>query len=205
MEFLREDKHKDFLHILDFLETAYSQRGVYRSNNLSKESAMDVICLNFTKVVNDTRAILLLAQQELYIQAGILCRNTIDACNLMMHIAFEGADAPIYKLWADGQRISHWKLIKRINTYLDRELDLSSYEKTRKTLDDFVHANYSALQLYPAQAPGPTQIDSAVFTDVTFWKPLMDLFLVSCLLVVPIIVSDLEEEANRFLDSMDVH
>lgn len=166
---------------------------------------MDVIGLNFTKVVYDTRAILLLAQHELYIQAGILCRSTIDACNLMMHIAFEGADAPIYKLWADGQRISHWKLINKINTHLDRELDLSSYDKTRKTLDDFVHANYTALRLHPAQAPGSTQIGSAVFFEITFWKPLIDLFLVSCLLVVPIMVSDLEEEANRFLDSMDVH
>ena len=44
-----------FIRALDFLEGVYSRRGPYRRSDLAEESTMDILVLNFTKVVNDCR------------------------------------------------------------------------------------------------------------------------------------------------------
>jgi len=199
MEFLSPETVRIYTQILDFMETAYMKCGAYRDGQLSEERPIDVLVLNFTKVVNDCRAILLLVQQGFYIQAGILCRSTDDACNLMMHVAFEGENAILLPKWLHGQRLTHWQIMEQLNRHLGKQLHLQSYEATRRKLDDFVHANYLALQLYPAQSPGSTALDNKSFSRITFWKGLLQLFIVSCLLCVPLFVPDLQRDANSYL------
>jgi hypothetical protein len=188
--------------VLTFLETVYAQRGAYERGNATAESPLDVLILNYTKVVNDCCAIRVLVQRGFYIQAAIISRSTIDSCNLMMHIAFEGEKASLVQQWLNDQNLKHWNLMKTLNRGLDQGLDLDLYEARRKELDDFVHANFSALQLYPAQSPGPTPLDEGALHRITSWMAIIDLFLVSCLLTVPLIVPDLEVKANRYLQQI---
>lgn len=193
--------------ILDFLEEVYIQRGPYQQGDATQESSMDVLILNFTKVVNDCRAILLLSQSGFYIQAGIIVRSTIDSCNLMMHIAFEGDNAPLFKQWLigkseTGKPVTHWKLVERLNERLKYQLNVDAYRKKRKQLDNFVHANYQALRLYPIQSPGPTPINKKSFRELIFWKGFFHVNLVSCLLIVSLIVPDLGEQAGIYLNQL---
>ncbi|MCX5637732.1 MAG: hypothetical protein NTX52_08595 [Planctomycetota bacterium] len=204
MEFLPPETVRTYTWILDFMETVYIEQGAYTGDQPSQERPIDVLVLNFTKVVNDCRAILLLVQRGFYIQAGILCRSTSDACNLMMHVAFEGENAILLPKWLHYQRLSHWQIMERLNSHLGKHLDLQSYETTRRKLDDFVHANYPALQLYPAQSPGPTVLDNESFGRITFWKGLIRLFIVSCLLCIPLLDPDLQEDTNSFLSLLGV-
>lgn len=191
--------------VLDLLEDAYRRRGQYQRGDPSQERTRDVLVLNFTKVVNDCRAILLLARSGFYIQAGILARSTGDACNMMMHITFEGDDATLVKQWLAGQGAKHWTIVRSLNSSLEPEhqLDTDAYEKSRRRMDDFVHGNYDSLKLYPAQAPGPTPLDASSFRELTFWKHLLYLYLFSCLLVVESIVPELEEKAKSYLDQLE--
>jgi hypothetical protein len=204
MQFLKTDQMSLYKSILDFLEAVYIRRGTYIRSDATEESPMDILVLNFTKVVNDCRAILFLTDQVFYIQAGILCRSTIDSCNLMMHIVFEGDNATLLAQWLNGRPLRHWALMKTLNNQVDQNLDFTYYKEVRGRLDDFVHANFKALQLYPAQAPGPTPLDSDSFKEMTFWKWLLELFLVSCLMSVPAMVPDLEHEANNYLEQLGV-
>lgn len=190
--------------ILDFLEEVYIQRGEYQQGDITQESAIDVLILNFVKIVNDCRAVLLLAQSGFYIQAGILIRSIEDACNLMMHICFEGEDAELVDQWLAGRRVTHWNIVERLNENLEPEyqLDINIYRQVRRRLDDFVHANYDALRLYPAQSPGSTPLDNDTLHELTFWSPLMSLFFVSCLLTVELIVPDLADRAELHLNQL---
>jgi hypothetical protein len=191
--------------VLNFLEEVCGRRGQYRRGDPSQESMMDILALNFVKVVNDCRAILLLTQAGFFIQAGILVRSTEDACSFMMHIGFEGDDAVIVEKWLSGQRVTHWTMIKKLNECLppDHRLNVTNYRKVRKRLDDFVHANFDALKLYPAQSPGATPLDSQSLREMTFWKHLVYLYLFSCLLVTEFIVPDCEEKAKSYLEQLD--
>lgn len=199
-----EDQLSLYSNILDFLESVYTRRGTYSRATPREESPMDVLILNFTKVVNDCRAILMLADKRFYIQAGILCRSTCDSCHLMMHIAFEGDDAPLVREWLNDQRLGHWRIMRTLNRQLKQELNTDAYETTRNKLDDFAHANFRALQLYPSQSPGPTPLDSDVFEKLTFWDRLIHLFLVSCLMTVFAIAPDDGSQADDFLQQMGV-
>jgi hypothetical protein len=162
--------------------------------------------LNFTKVVNDCQAILLLAQNGFYVQAGIVARSTMDACYLMMHIGSEGDDAAIAKRWLAGDRVTHWMLLDRLNYRLSQDdqptLDSDSYRQVRRRLDAFVHASYEGLKLYLAQLSGPASTDEDSLRELTIWKNLMHLYLVVCLLVVRLTVPGLEEQAVPYLDQL---
>ena len=190
---------------LDFLEEVYDRRGLYKQGDPSQENAMDALTLNFVKIVNDCRAILLLTKAGFYIQAGIIARSTEDACSFMMHIVFEGDDAALVKNWLSGQRVTHWMMVKKLNECLplDQQLNVADYWKVRKRLDDFVHANFDALILYPAQSPGATPLDSKSLHEVTFWKHLVYLYLFSCLLSTELIAPDLEEKAKSYLKQLE--
>jgi hypothetical protein len=197
-----DNKFKLYSEILDFLEDVYSKRGVYQEGDANQEGKMDVLILNFTKVVNDCRAILLLSREGFYIQAGILTRSTSDSCDLMMHIAFEGENADVIDRWIDEKKVTHWEPSKRLNKFFKQQLDIKAHKKARKHLDDFVHANYNALKLYPPQSPGPTPMDDESFHKLTFWKGLINLYFTSCLLVVSLIVPELEERATIYIDKI---
>jgi hypothetical protein len=196
---------KLYSEVLDFLEDVYSRRGQYIQGSPSQESTVDVLTLSFVKVVNDCRAILLLAQSGFYIQAGVLARSTEDACSLIMHIGFEGENAALVKKWLSGRRVTHWMLVKKLNENLppEHQLDVANYRRVRKRLDDFVHANYDALKLYPAQSPGSTPLDDKSFYAMTFWKHLIYLYLFSCLLAVELIVPDLGDRAKSYLEQLE--
>jgi hypothetical protein len=198
------DQLSFYSRILDFLESVYTQRGTYTRATPTEESPMDVLVLNFTKVVNDCRAILMLADNGFFIQAGILCRSTSDSCHLMMHILFEGDDAPLVREWLNDQGLRHWRIMRTLNTQLSQELNMDVYSTTRSKLDDFVHASFRALQLYPSQSPGPTPLDSDSFQKLTFWDGLIQLFLVSCLMTASAIAPDHERQADDFLRQMGV-
>lgn len=194
-----------YSEVLDFLEEVYSHRGEYVQGSPSQESTMDVLTLSFVKEVNDCRAILLLTQAGFYIQAGILARSAQDACSLIMHVGFEGENAALVKKWLRGHRVTHWELVEKLNEHLpsEHQLDVANYRRVRKRLDDFVHANYDALKLYPAQSPGPTPLDGESLHAVTFWKHLVYLYLFSCLLAVEMIAPDLEDRAKSYLAQLE--
>lgn len=191
--------------VLDFLEEVYDRRGQYEQGDPAQESATDVLTLNFVKVVNDCRAILLLAQSGFYIQAGIVARSTEDACSFMMHIVFEGDNAALVEKWLSDQRVTHGMIIQKLNEGLppEHKLDVAIYRRVRRRLDDFVHANYDALKLYPAQSPGSTSLDSTSFGETTFWKDLVYLYLFSCLLAVELIAPDLKERSESYLGQLE--
>ena len=181
---------------LDFLEETYQRQVLAQQESTIQGDIRGALILNLTKVMNDCRAILLLAQSGFYIQAGILARSTTDACNLVMHIEFSEDDATLVEPWLAGQKVTHWMLIEEINESLEREiqLDTTHYRQMREQLDDFVHANYKALKLYPAQLSRISLLDQVTFHSLTFWKNLVHFYLISCLLAILLLVPDLEEE-----------
>ncbi len=120
----------------------------------------------------------------------------------MMHIAFEGEDAALVRQWLAGKRVTHWNLVERLNKHLKYQINVDAYKNMRKRLDDFVHANYQSLKLYPQQSPGPTPMYDKSFRELIFWMGLVYLYLISCLLVVPLIVPDLEEKAMVYLNQL---
>ena len=180
---------------LTFLEKAAARREI--------QTSTPALALNFAKVVSDSRAILLLAQHGLYLQAAIVARSTLDACNLLMHIGAEGEETAIVEQWLAGHRMTHWMLLDRLNERLKCEglpaINVDNYRQLRRRLDDLVHANYEALKLYAAQLPGPT--DDRL-RDLTFWAGLVKLYLVVCLLIVRLTVPDLQERAAVHLDGL---
>ena len=54
---------------LNILEKVYQAVSPYRYQGAEKEGKVDVLVLNFTKVVSDCRAILLLSKHGLHIQS----------------------------------------------------------------------------------------------------------------------------------------
>ena len=144
-------------------------------------------------------------QFHFYIQAAIIARSTEDACNLMMHITFDGEGAALVNKLRMGQRITHWMLIEKINGSLppEHQLNIDDYKNIRRGLDNFVHSNYDALKLYPAQSPGPTPLDNKSFNAITFWKDLVYLYIFSCLIVVNMLVPDLDSRAKLYLEQLN--
>jgi len=187
--------------ILCFLEKTHASAGIYERKEVSLEKPMDVLLLNFAKVVSDSRAILLLAESGFYAQAGIVVRSADEASSMMMHVSFAGEKATLVPRWLAGERLSRWKRLRELDEQV-RGLDLDSYARVARNLDDFVHANYRALRFYPAQLLGPTPLDSDAFHGLTFWKRLVRLHLFSCLLVVPQILPRSEKQAEEYIDRL---
>jgi len=206
-EFFSEAQIQLYNQILNLLETVYAKYGEYVPGNAKSDKTLDVLLLNFTKVVNDCRAIIYLIRGGFFIQAGMIARGTHDACLLMMHISFEGKDATLSEKWLRNGYIKHWDIVKTINYYLKRSgagnLDIAGYSKMREQLDNFLHANYCALKLYPAQAPGPTSMDEKTFEQVSKWKNILITFLVSCLIVARYYLApECKEQAEIFLSKL---
>ena len=189
---------------LDFLEQTYQGQKIAQQESTIQGDVREALILNFAKVMNDCRAILLLAQSGFYIQAGILARSTTDACNLVMHIEFSEDDATLVEPWMEGRKVTHWMLIEEINESLEQDiqLDMINYRQMREQLDDFVHANYKALKLYPAQLSNISSLDQITFHSLTFWKRLVHFYLISCLLAILLLTPDLEEETLDHLEQL---
>ena len=68
--FFDPDTERLYEETLPFLEKVIERRGIFH-HGASKERPIDVLCLNFTKVVNDTKAMMMLCANGFYIQAGI--------------------------------------------------------------------------------------------------------------------------------------
>ena len=187
--------------ILDFLEDIYIQKGPYEYNDSPEERRTDVILLNFTKIINDCRAVLLLAQSGYLIQAGIILRSTQDAMSLMMHIAFYPVDTELLEKWKTNQKVRHYDVFRKLNRFFKEGLNKSNYVKSRKKLDDWVHGNFQGVKLYPYQAEGPTPIDD-VIDELTFWRPLLYLDILSCLLCVQLIEPDKKNESEMLLNKL---
>ena len=201
--FLKPDTERLYEEMLSFLEEVIERRGVFHPD-ISKERPIDVLCLNFTKVVNDTKAIMILCSNGFYIQAGIICRSAIDACHLMMHIAFSGENAELVDPWLGREKLTHWKVLENIDNALGAGLDLEAYRAKREMLDDLVHGNYESLKYYPAQSPGPTPMTTEAFNKIVFWRSLLNINITSCLLVVNILVPEFAEKAEQYLELLRV-
>lgn len=201
--FLKPDTERLYEEMLSFLEEVIERRGVFHPD-ISKERPIDVLCLNFTKVVNDTRAMMVLCSKGFYIQAGIICRSTIDACHLMMHIAFSGENAELVDPWLGREKLTHWKVLENIDIALGAGLNLEAYRAKREMLDDLVHGNYESLKYYPAQSPGPTPMTTEVFNKIVFWRSLININITSCLLVVNILVPEFVERSEQYLELLRV-
>ncbi len=197
--FLKPDTEHLYEETLSFLEGVIERRGVFNPD-ISKERPIDVLCLNFTKVINDTRAMMMLCSKGFYIQAGIICRSAIDACNLMMHIAFSGENAELIDPWLERKKMTHWKVLENIDNTLGGGLDLEAYRAKREMLDDLVHGNYESLKYYPAQSPGPTPLTTEAFNKINSWRSLINLNIISCLLVVNILVPEFSEKSENYLE-----
>jgi hypothetical protein len=172
--------------ILGFLEEVYQAVSPYNYHGAEKESKRDVLILNFTKVVSDCRAILLLSKHGLHIQAGIIARSTSDACHLMVLLAFAENPPKVLADWLHGKKVAHRKLIDNIQQQIGGNLDLNAYKAERRRLDDFVHGNYEGVRVYPGQV-GAARITDAEWRNITSWTGLLYLFLYSCLMVVELI------------------
>ena len=109
----RESRSYD--RALQLLEDVCARRARCHGEDAAAEEAPDVLSLTFAKVVSDCRAILLLARAGFYIQAGILSRSTMDACNLLVCAGFEGNDSPFIARWLQGRRVTHWAVVERLN------------------------------------------------------------------------------------------
>lgn len=183
--------------ILSFLEEVYQTVSPYKYEGAEKESKRDVLILNFTKVVSDCRAILLLSKNGLQIQAGIIARSTSDACHLMVHLAFAGNPPQILSEWLQGRKVSHWTLLRNIQQQVGGVLRLDAYADERKRLDDFVHGNYEGIRLYPGQV-GAARLNDKERRSITSWDGLLYLFLYSCLTVVDLISSKHARRASEY-------
>jgi hypothetical protein len=121
-----------------------------------------------------------------------------------MHIEFSEDDAALVEPWLEGRKVTHWMLIEEINESLEQDiqLNITDYRQMRKQLDSFVHANYEALQLYPAQLSRVSPPDQITFHSLTFWKRLVHFYLISCLLAILLLAPDLEDETLDHLDRL---
>jgi hypothetical protein len=200
LEVFSTDKVQLYSRILDFLEDLCQRHN--QTDGVEREGTQEALFLNLTKVTDDCRAILLLAQSGFYIQAGILARSTTDACNLMMHIDVERDNAIFAERWLQGRRVTHWMLVESLKGI---PLDIEKYRELRRQLDDLVHANYDGLKLYPVQLSKSTPLDATAFQSLIFWKNLMYFYLITCLLVVQLIAPDLEAQADDYLDELLLH
>jgi hypothetical protein len=99
----------------------------------------------------------------------------------------------------EGKKVTHWMLVESLK---DVPLDKDKYRDLRRRLDDFVHANYEALKLYPAQLEGGDVADGDTFQAMTFWKGLIYYYLITCLLSIQLIAPYLEERADGYLDRL---
>ena len=187
--------------VLDFLERSGD---VLFDHDLSQQEVRDILLLNLAKVVSDSRAILALVKEGFLIQAGVLARSALDACYLMILVGFEGEKTELVEKWLAGRRVTHWVIVDQLNKYLEPEYRLSfdDYRQVRHRLDDLVHANYDALQLYPLQWPGRAPPEGERLYALAFWKSMMRFFLVTCLLVVRLVQPELDQEARDYLDRL---
>jgi hypothetical protein len=183
--------------ILSFLEEVYQTVSPYNYQGAEKESKTDVLILNFTKVVSDCRAILLLSKHGLHIQAGIIARSTSDACHLMVHLAFAENPPEVLSEWLQGKKVTHWKLLHNIQQQVGGGLNLDGYADERRRLDDFVHGNYEGIRLYPGQV-GAARITDSEWRGITSWDGPLYLFLYSCLMVVQLISSKHVRKADEY-------
>jgi hypothetical protein len=175
----------------------YQTVSPYNYEGAEKESKGDVLILNFTKVVSDCRAILLLSKNGLQIQAGIIARSTSDACHLMVHLAFAENPPQILSEWLQGKKATHWLLLRNIQQHVGGRLHLEAYADERRRLDDFVHGNYEGIRLYPSQV-GAARISDEEWRGITSWDGLLYLFLYSCLMVVDLISSKHAGKASEY-------
>jgi hypothetical protein len=183
--------------ILSFLEEVYQTVSPYNYEGPEKETKRDVLILNFTKVVSDCRAILLLSKHRLHIQAGIIARSTSDACHLMVHSAFAEKPSEVLSEWLQGKKVTHWKLLGKIQQQVGGGLYLDGYADERRRLDDFVHGNYEGIRLYPGQV-GAARMTDGDWRAITSWDGSLYLLLYSCLMVVQLISSKHARKANEY-------
>jgi hypothetical protein len=183
--------------ILGFLEEVYQTVSPYNYYGAEKESKRDVLILNFTKVVSDSRAILLLSKHGLHIQAGIIARSTSDACHLMVLLAFAENPPKVLADWLQGKKVAHRKLVDNIQQQIGGNLNLDAYKAERKRLDDFVHGNYEGVRVYPGQV-GAARTADAEWRNITSWTGLLYLFLYSCLMVVELISAQHAGRAEEY-------
>jgi len=94
-------------------------------------------------------------------------------------------------------------IVEELNERLEPEFcfPLPEYREVRRRLDDFVHATYPALRLYPAQLRDDiTNVER--LRDLVFWQSLLRFFLVACLLVVRLVRPDLGEQARAHMERL---
>jgi archaellum component FlaG (FlaF/FlaG flagellin family) len=187
--------------ILNFLEDVYQTVAPYKYQGAEKESQRDVLILNFTKVVSDCRAILLLSKHGFYIQAGIIARSTSDACHLMVHLAFAENPSQILSEWLQGTKVTHWTLVRNIQQQVNGQLNLDAYASERSRLDNFVHGNYEVIRLYPGQVGAARKTDTE-WRDITSWHGLSYLFLYSCLMVVDLVSTKLAPKSDKYMKAL---
>ena len=202
MSLYTEQELHAYEQVLDFLEGAGD--GLF-DHDLSQQEVRDILLLNLAKVVSDSRAILALVRGRYLIQAGVLARSALDACYLMILVGFEGDKTELVEKWLSGRRVTHWVIVDQLNKYLEPEfrLPFDDYRQVRHRLDDLVHANYDALQLYPLQWPGRAQPEGEELHALVFWKSMMRFFLVTCLLVVRLVQPELDQEAREHMEQLE--
>ena len=115
-----------------------------------------------------------------------------------------GDKTELVERWLAGRRVTHWVIVDQLNKYLEPEYRLSfdDYRQVRHRLDDLVHANYDALQLYPLQWPGSARLEGERLHALAFWRSMMRFFLVTCLLVVRLVQPELDRQAREHLEQL---
>jgi hypothetical protein len=166
-----------------FLDEVARTWGTYQTAELEDEGSRDLLRLCYVKTVDDCRAIAGLSRRGHYIQGATLMRSTHDACYLMMRLLFDPEDTDFLQEWRQGGQLSHWRVVDALNKVSETQIDRESYGRLYDRLNDFVHSNYPALSSYPAQVLGTRAEKLAEREKTSFWEPLLDLCLYSCLMV----------------------
>jgi hypothetical protein len=124
----------------------------------------------------------------------------------MIEIGLSGEGSELAKKWPSGYEIKHWPLIRSIDKLFKGEkeqgpsIDLINYEDVRGILDNFVHGNFIGVRHYPGQARGDSALDDSFISNIHTLDGLIQIFIVSSLLIVPLINNKYNEIAKGYLD-----
>lgn len=207
-KFMNKDITNKANEVLSFLESVYIAKGEYTFSNGSSERQMDVIILNFVKVVDDLRAILTLIDNRFFIQSIIIARSTLDACNFLFEVCFQEEDTLLIQKWLTGKYIKHWTIIKRIDKGLKESntdkhgIGIYKYQDIREKFDSFVHNHFSAIRYYPGLAKGNTPRDGSFDEYIHLLDWAINLFFVTSLLTSTLIAQQFTEQAHKYLKEM---
>jgi len=192
-----------YREILGFFRKVIGEVGEYAPpGENERESEMDGVYLNFVKVVSDLDAIFLLIDSGFFIQGGILCRSTLDACHLLANGLFVGEENNLMGDWLTGSKLKHCDIINKLSSHFKKnmstKLNKVGYYDTREFLDDMVHGNYGIVRHYPAQCSCREGRNESRVNEILSCYKILDLVFQTALMTSTVLAPDQSEQAEMY-------